>query len=276
MLIDEHNENLIECGTIDYGGCRMRHLSSLDIIGCNYSAPVIPFSSASGVVITNSNGLENNNNNNNVESSLYLMVSNEYDPMERLDKSDFPVFSIRHLATTTTTTNTVNLSSSKLSSPSRQQNTMFQSKYPIESMNYDQNIFGPDFHMRVVFSFKHNGFVYFLFTITNKMLSESCNRIDDVDTTSSSSSLNQTQQSSNGASAKIVTRMLRICDTKYSATSRTNRESSTFNSGEVIDHIQSLYTGGSASNSATLTETVIDCEENLNGKYSFVFLDASI
>ncbi len=40
LLIDAKNEHLIECGTIDYGGCRLRHLSDLSIIGCNYSAPV--------------------------------------------------------------------------------------------------------------------------------------------------------------------------------------------------------------------------------------------
>ena len=60
--------------------------------------------------------------------------------------------------------------------------------------------------------------------------------------------------------------MLRICDTKFNANSRTNRDSSSFNSGEVIDHLQNLYTGGSASNSATLTETVIDCEDSSNGR----------
>jgi hypothetical protein len=270
----------------------MRSLATLDIIGCNYSAPVIPFSSASGVVVINSNsngGFGVGVGGDSGESSLYLMVSNEYDPMERLDKSDFPVFSIRHLAThtraaTTSVGNTNTKPPQQQQQQQQQQHAMFQSKYPIESMNYDQNIFGPEFHMRVIYSFKHNGFVYFLFTITNKMLSESCNRIDDIDTTMilSSSSLNQTQQqqqqsssansNGGGGGSKIVTRMLRICDTKYNAFSRTNRESTMFNSGEaVIDHIQSLYTGGAASNSATLTETVIECEDGSNGKLIFCF-----
>jgi hypothetical protein len=256
----------------------MRNLATLDIIGCNYSAPVIPFSSASGVVVINSNN-NGNGGGDSGESSLYLMVSNEYDPMERLDKSDFPVFSIRHLATHARAT----IPTSTNTKPPQQQqqhqtHAMFQSKYPIESMNYDQNIFGPEFHMRVIYSFKHNGFVYFLFTITNKMLSESCNRIDDIDTTMiMSSSLNQTSSANNnnninGGGSKIVTRMLRICDTKYNAFSRTNRESTMFNSGEaVIDHIQSLYTGGgAASNSATLTETVIECEDGSSGKLDLI------
>jgi hypothetical protein len=222
LLIDTVNNNLIECATTDNGGCRLRNLDDLQITGCNYSAPVIPFSSASGVVI-----------NKPGDSSLYLMVSNEYDPTERLDKSDFPVFSIRYL--------TPFLPSS------------FQSKYPIESMNYDQTIFDSDFHMKIVYSFKHNGFVYFLFTITNKMLSESCNRVDaDLN--------NQTM-------SKIVTRMLRICDNKWSQTlnNRSNRESS-----ETFEQIANLYSN-SATNLATLTETVVDCEDKVTGiKYSML------
>ena len=54
LLIDQKNKNLIECGSIDYGGCRLRELDSLEIIGCNYSAPVIPFESASGVIVSSS------------------------------------------------------------------------------------------------------------------------------------------------------------------------------------------------------------------------------
>lgn len=52
LLIDEKSQNLIECGSVDYGGCRLRDLSDLSIIGCNYSAPVIPFDSASGVIVS--------------------------------------------------------------------------------------------------------------------------------------------------------------------------------------------------------------------------------
>lgn len=142
LLIDDRNQHLIECGTIDYGGCRLRRLSDLSIIGCNYSAPVIPFSSASGVVVSSSSspssfGIE--------DSSLYLMISNEYDPAERLDKTDFPIFSIRHLAT------------QNQQQQVQMRQPLFQTKYPIESMNYDQTIFAPDFHMKIIYSFKHNG-----------------------------------------------------------------------------------------------------------------------
>ena len=140
LLVDEQNANLIECGTVDYGACRLRHLESLEVMGCNYSAPVIPFSSASGVVVSSSTPL-NSAASTLDESSLYLMVSNEYDPAERLDKSDFPVFSIRYLAS----------SSASSGSQLRPQYPLFQSKYPIESMNYDQSIFSPDFHMRIIF-----------------------------------------------------------------------------------------------------------------------------
>ena len=145
LLIDERNEHLIECGTIDYGGCRLRSLSDLSIIGCNYSAPVIPFSSASGVVVSSSSP-------NFDDSSLYLMISNEYDPAERLDKTDFPIFSIRHLAA----------APSSHQQPSVQRQPLFQTKYPIESMNYDQTIFAPDFHMKIIYSFKHNGNFYII------------------------------------------------------------------------------------------------------------------
>jgi len=43
LLIDSPSRQLIECGSIDYGGCRLRSLDDLSIIGCNYSAPLIPF-----------------------------------------------------------------------------------------------------------------------------------------------------------------------------------------------------------------------------------------
>ena len=32
LLIDAKNQHLIECGTIDYGGCRLRQLSDLQVI----------------------------------------------------------------------------------------------------------------------------------------------------------------------------------------------------------------------------------------------------
>ncbi len=211
---------------------------------------MIPFNSASGVVVTSSSSSQlslqdpsSRLSNDHQDSSLYLMVSNEYDPTERLDKSDFPVFSVRYLA------------ASPLSAQS-----LFQSKYPIESMNYDQTIFNPDFHMKVVHSFKHNGFVYFLFTITNKILSESCNRVD-----ASPSQANSNEQfSSNQTTNKIVTRMLRICDNKWSS-SVSNRFNRDNNQQETIEQINSLYSGG-GTNLATLTETVIDCEDESTGQ----------
>lgn len=148
LLIDERNEHLIECGTVDYGGCRLRRLSDLSIIGCNYSAPVIPFSSASGVVVSSSSSSSID------DSSLYLMISNEYDPAERLDKTDFPIFSIRHLASAFA----ASAASTNQHQPALQmRQPLFQTKYPIESMNYDQTIFSPDFHMKIIYSFKHNG-----------------------------------------------------------------------------------------------------------------------
>jgi hypothetical protein len=57
LLIDEPSQHLIECGSVDYGGCRLRQLTDLATIGCNYSAPVIPFQSASGVVVTSTSQL---------------------------------------------------------------------------------------------------------------------------------------------------------------------------------------------------------------------------
>lgn len=210
---------------------------------------MIPFNSASGVVISSSTSISASTSLD--DSSLYLMVSNEYDPTERLDKSDFPVFSIRYLATTQNTQSENNLESElQLKQP------LFQSKYPIESMNYDQTIFNPDFHMKIIYSFKHNGFVYFLFTITNKMLSESCNRVD-----AESTPLN------NQTANKIVTRMLRICDTKWSSVNNgdySNRHNRDSNNQETLEQISNLY-AGSATNSATLTETVIECDDELTG-----------
>lgn len=204
LLLDSSNQNLIECGTIDSGGCRLRRLQDLSIIGCNFSAPVIPFNSATGVISSNSN---------DDNSILYLMVSNEHDSTQ-ITKSDFPVFSIRNLV--------------RSDSP-------FRLKYEsIESMKYDQSTVSPDFHMKIKYSFKHNGFVYFLFTITNKILSDSCISIDPT---------------SNQTVSKIVTRMLRVCD----------------NNQEM--NVEQLYLSGMP----TLTETVIDCDDQLTGtKYNLL------
>lgn len=224
LLIDEKNQHLIECGTVDYGGCRLRRLDTLDIIGCNYSAPVIPFNSAAGVVISSS---VSKSDQRIYDSSLYLMVSNEYDPVERVSRTDFPIFSTRHLATTHTSVDSL---STRPVVQSRQ--PLFQSKYPIESMNYDETLFDADFHMKIVYSFKHNGFIYFLFTITNKILSESCNRID-------------ADKLPNKSIPKIVTRMLRICDSKMSKNYQTDGS------------LNSIL-----SSSATLTETTIDCDHD--------------
>ncbi|RNA23642.1 plexin-A2 isoform X1 [Brachionus plicatilis] len=226
LLIDHKNQHLVECGTVDYGGCRLRQLNTLEIIGCNYSAPVIPFNSAAGVVISSSMSSSTHRID---DSSLYLMVSNEYDPVERVARSDFPIFSTRYLATTHTSTHS---ESSRPVVQSRQ--PLFQSKYPIESMNYDESIFDADFHMKIVYSFKHNGFIYFLFTITNKILSESCNRID-------------ADKLPNKKIPKIVTRMLRICDSKMFK----NYQPDSLNSLSSI-----------LSSSATLTETTIDCDDH--------------
>src|SRR4051812_25060729 len=56
--------------------------------------------------------------------------------------------------------------------------TLFQSKYPIEYMNYDQTLINADFHMKIIASFRHDGYVYFLFTITNRILSaQSCSNV---------------------------------------------------------------------------------------------------
>ena len=228
LLIDEKNQHLIECGTVDYGGCRLRRLDTLDIIGCNYSAPVIPFSSAAGVVISSS---VEKYGNRIYDSSLYLMVSNEYDPVERVARTDFPIFSTRYLATTHSD---VDSQSQSTKSVFQSHQPLFQSKYPIESMNYDESIFDADFHMKIVYSFKHNGFIYFLFTITNKILSDSCNRID-------------ADKLPNKSIPKIVTRMLRICDSKMFKNYQT----------DSLNSLSSIL-----SSSATLTETTIDCDQN--------------
>ena len=80
----------------------------------------------------------------------------------KLEKSEFPVFSFRNLD-----------SSKSVDDMSKPQ--LFQLKYPIEYMNYDQSLFDSDFHMEIKYSFKHNGYIYFLYTITNKILTQSCN-----------------------------------------------------------------------------------------------------
>jgi hypothetical protein len=247
LLIDAQNQNLIECGSIDYGGCRLRRLDDLSIIGCNYSAPVIPFNSASGVVTTASSQLQYSSSKSNLihQSSLYLMVSIEYDPVEeRYDRLDFPVFSVRHLSATQHT----HEKRPALIDNSQQ---LFQSKYLIESMNYDQNIYTDDFHFKIVHSFSHDGFIYFLYTITNKILPESCNRMDSIDS------------ASNQTSTKVVTRLLRICDTKASSSS----ENRNLNQ-ETIDQFNSIYnSANSGANLATLTETVLDCDDQVEGKF---------
>jgi len=189
LLIDSPSNQLIECGSIDYGGCRLRSLVDLSIIGCNYSAPLIPFSTASGVIVSSTN--QQQQQQHSVSSALYLMVSMENDQSNtKLEKSEFPVFSFRNLDS----------SSSKVHAHVKPQ--LFQLKYPIEYMNYDQNLFDSDFHMKIKYSFKHNGYIYFLYTITNKILTQSCNKII-------------TQQANNQTDSVIVTRMVRICDTSW-------------------------------------------------------------
>ena len=127
LLVDEYRHQLVECATTDYGACRLRSLVDLQIIGCNYSAPVIPFSTARGVIV---------GGGPTHSSSLYLMVSMENEPQQqqqqRLDKSDFPVFSIRNLEAAESSEHTA------LPSGGQQQTSklqLFQLKYPIEYMN---------------------------------------------------------------------------------------------------------------------------------------------
>jgi hypothetical protein len=262
LLVDAQNQNLIECGSIDYGGCRLRELNDLSIIGCNYSAPVIPFSSASGVVTTSTSQLQqysssssssSSKTNSNLihQSSLYLMVSIEYDPVEeRYDRLDFPVFSVRHLSATSAAAQTTQDRTKPNLIDNNQQ--LFQSKYLIESMNYDQNIYTDDFHFKIIHSFSHDGFIYFLYTITNKILPESCNRMDSM-----------MDSASNQTSTKIVTRLLRICDTK-AASSSENRNVNQ----ETIDQFNNIYnSANSGANLATLTETVLDCDDEIEGKF---------
>ena len=100
------------------------------------------------------------------------------------------------------------------------------------------------------------------------MLSESCNRVDADSNLSGSGSGSNSNQTT--ASTKIVTRMLRICDSKWSANGgqqqqRLNRD---FNTQENIEQLQSLYASASSSatNSAMLTETVLDCEDGSTGQ----------
>lgn len=183
LLVDLSSDQLIECGSIDYGGCRLRRLSDLSIIGCNYSAPLIPFSTASGVIVSQPAFSQHSSAS---MSNLYLMVSMETDLQNsKLEKSEFPVFSFRNL-----------------DSSQQQGALLFQPKYPIEYMNYDQNLFDADFHMKIKYSFKHNGYIYFLYTITNKVLTQNCKKI-------------VTQQANNKTESIVVTRMVRICDTAW-------------------------------------------------------------
>lgn len=107
------------------------------------------------------------------------------------------------------------------------------------------------------------------------MLSESCNRVDADSGLSGSGSGTNSPGNNQTSSTRIVTRMLRICDSKWSSSSnqRLNRESSTYNTPENLEQIQNLYTSssGSATNSAMLTETVLDCEDSLTGhKYNLL------
>jgi len=243
LLLDAKHDQLIECGTIDYGGCRLRRLNDLTILGCNYSAPVIPFSSASGVVTSSSD-----------DNLLFLMVSMENDPTERLDKSDFPVFSIRNLALASS-------QQSKLQQHQQQQQQLqlqsqqlqlFQLKYPIEYMNYDQTLFDTDFHMKIIYSFKHEGFVYFLFTITNRILTQACNNI-------------VTSPANNQTGSTIVTRMLRICDTTWTAQQQQQQQKTSRNYRDSNQESIEQTLSGSATNLATLSEIVIDCDDELTG-----------
>ena len=203
------------------------------------------------------------------QSSLYLMVSIEYDPVEeRYDRSDFPVFSVRHLATTKTVSSEDGFSDFSARAPTLVHNNqqLFQSKYLIESMNYDQSIYTSDFHFKIMHSFSHNGFIYFLYTITNKILPESCNRIDTMDSMS-----NQT-------STKIVTRLLRICDTKSSNANghsgekpqhqQQQQQQQSSNQDTMEQQFNSIFNAGSSGASlATLTETVLDCDDQIDGKF---------
>ena len=216
LLVDSLRGQLIECGTVDYGGCRLRRLNDLTVIGCNYSAPVIPFNSASGVIVSTGSN----------DRLLYLMVSIENDPSKRLDITEFPVFSVRNLGTENTPR------PNRQSSPKLQ---LFQLKYPNEHMNYDQTLFDSDFHMNIIYSFKHNGYVYFLYTITYRVIAESCNGMF-------------TASANNQTTSSIVTRLLRIYDT-------TANKNPNFN-----DNSEPL------TNLPTISELVLDCE-NRGVKY---------
>lgn len=183
------------------------------------------------------------------------MVSIEYDPAEEsYDRSDFPVFSVRHLATTTSDSVTTNKKPPMMNTNQQQ---LFQSKYLIESMNFDQSIYTPDFHFKIVYSFNHNGFIYFLYTITNKILPDSCNRMDPISSASSGSSSSQASSDSFYSNqTKVITRLLRICDGGQSINQ------------ETLDNIyQSAASGNSGANLATLTETVMDCDDPIDGKF---------
>lgn len=105
------------------------------------------------------------------------------------------------------------------------------------------------------------------------MLSESCNRVDADSGLSSGLGVNGVNSNSNQtlSTTKIVTRMLRICDSKWSSgggQQRLNRDSSSYNTPENLEQLQSLYTSSasSATNSAMLTETVLDCVDAGSGR----------
>lgn len=245
LLINDNSEEMIECGSIDYGGCRLRRLSDLSIIGCNYSAPLIPFSTASGVIVSTSNL-----HSVSSSSALYLMISMETDQSNsKLEKSEFPVFSFRNLDSHVTRSHT--------------KPQLFQLKYPIEYMNYDQNLFDSQFHMKIKYSFKHNGYIYFLYTITNKILTQSCNKI-------------VTQQANNQTDSIIVTRMVRICDTSWSGDESSRSANKRNNPQANLDRLNDHLTQ-TATNLAVLGELVIDCDDHIGNKYhllqSAFFLD---
>jgi hypothetical protein len=170
------------------------------------------------------------------------MVSMENDPNEKIDKSDFPVFSIRNLAGTPSQLPT---------SSSQQQQPLFQSKYPIEYMNYDHTLINDNFHMKIIYSFKHHGYVYFLFTITNRIIlsQSSCNNV-------------VTSPANNRTQSTIVTRMLRICETSWNEVNKNNNNNNNNNNNDLTSFFSSA-----ATNLATLTEIIIDCEDELNNKY---------
>ena len=130
-----------------------------------------------------------------------VSMENNDQSSTKLEKSEFPVFSFRNLkAYTEESSDDDEMTAKQHIQVNKPQ--LFQLNYPIEYMHYDQNLFDSDFHMQIKYSFKHNGYIYFLYTITNKILTQSCNKII-------------TQQANNQTSSVIVTRMVRICDTSW-------------------------------------------------------------